>query len=191
MKKLYMKHMAAVCPVLVSMLLASCASSLSYNDALQRNVNRIENTEKLEDARFLVNAASYNILAIQMAEEAVKSAYSASVVNLAKENLEEHEDMGRELRKLARKEDIVLPGKVNNDDEQRLEELKGTERRQFDRTYIRLLTAIAREESEKFEDMATKAQSEEVRAFAARKLDHFKSDERDLERVDAELLQTY
>lgn len=183
--------MAAVCTLSASLLLTSCASNLSYNDALQRNVNRIENTEKLEDARFLVNAASYNILAIQMAEEAVKSAYSASVVNLAKENLEEQEEMGKELRKLARKEDIVLPGKINNDDEQKLAELKSTERRQFDRTYIRILTDVAQEESEKFEDMATEAQSEEVRAFAARKLDHFKSDQSQLQTVDAELLQTY
>ena len=191
MEKLYIKRIAFVSSFFTMLLMASCASTLSYNEALQRNINRIENTEKLEDARFLVNAASYNILATQLAEEAVKSAYSATVVNLAKENLEEHEEMGKELRKLARKEDIVLPGKINDDDEQKLAELKSTERRQFDRTYVRILTDIAEEESEKFEDMATKAQSEEVRAFAARKLDHFKSDERELETVDAELLRTY
>jgi hypothetical protein len=39
--------------------------------------------------------------------------------------------------------------------------------------------------------MATKAESEDVRAFAARKLDLFESQKTQLETADAELLKTY
>src|SRR3546814_1417317 len=64
--------------------------------------------EKQEDARFLVDAASYNILATQLAQEATNSAYSASVVQMARDILEEHEAMAKELKKLARGEKIKI-----------------------------------------------------------------------------------
>jgi predicted outer membrane protein len=191
MKNSY-RQFIGLCAVLLSALfMAACSSSLSYNDALQRNVNRVEDTEKLDDARFLVDAASYNILATRMAEEAIKAGYSASLVTLAKQNLEQHEEMGKELKKLARKEDIVLPADMSDEHKRLLSELTSSDRREFDRTYIRILGQISDDDSQKFSRMATEAQSEEVRAFAARKLDLFESHKTQLETVDAELLRTY
>ena len=172
-------------------MMSSCASSLSYNDALQRNISRIEDPEKQDDARFLVEAASYNILATQLAQEAIKSGYSASVVQMARQNLEEHEEMAKELKKLARREDVTLPGEMNSEHQQLLAELQSADRREFDRTYIRILGDVARDDSQKFERMATEAESEDVRAFAARKLDHFETHLTELQTVDAELLRTY
>ena len=188
MKKSYKSVLACLG---VALVMSSCSSSLSYNEALQKNVSRLEDTEKLEDARFLVDAASYNMLAMQLAEEAVKSGYSASVVSMARANMKEHEEMGKELTKLARKEDIVLPSELSSEHEKLLAELTSSDRREFDRTYIRILGDIGEQDREKFETMATEAKSEEIRAFAARKLDHFKSHEDQLQTVDAELLKTY
>jgi putative membrane protein len=172
-------------------LMVSCSSSLSYNAAMEKNAKRITDPKKLDDARFLVEAASYNMLATKLAEAAIKSAYSASVVRLAKENLEQHEEMGKELKKLARHEDVVLPGQLNEDHEKLLAELTSSDRREFDKTYIRLLKQASQEDSQQFAQMATNAQSDDVRAFAARKLDLFESHENELETVDAELLRTY
>ena len=188
MKKSYKSVLACLA---VALLMSSCSSSLSYNEALQKNVSRLEDTEKLEDARFLVDAASYNLLAMKLAEEAVKSGYSASVVSMARENLKEHEEMGKELKKLARKEDIVLPAELSSEHQRLLAELSSADRREFDRTYIRILSDIGQQDGEKFESMATEAKSEEIRAFAARKLDHFESHQNQLQTVDAELLRTY
>ena len=190
MEKSYKQIMAGVFGML-ALLLSSCSSNLTYNEALQKNTSRIEDPDKLEDAKFLVDAASYNMLATKMAEAAVQSGYSASLVALAKQNLEEHEDMGKELRKLARKEDIVLPAGMTPDHEKRLAELTSSDRREFDRTYIRILSDINIEDNEKFARMATEAESEEIRAFAARKLDLFESHQNQLQTVDAELLRTY
>lgn len=172
-------------------LLAGCYSTLSYNEAMQRNVSKIDDSEKLEDARFLLEAASYNMLAKNMAEAAIKSGYSATVVSMARENLEKHEEMARELRRLARKEDIVLPGEMSSEHERILAELTATDRREFDRTYIRLLGDVSQTDSQKFSRMATEANSENVRSFAARKLDLFESYQREIQTVDAELLRTY
>ena len=174
-----------------SEFLTSCSSSLSYNEAIQKNTAKVEDPERLDDARFLVDATSYNLLATKMAEAAISSGYSASLVSLAKENLEAHEEMGKELKRLARKEKMVLPAEMNSDHERLLSELTSSDRREFDRTYIRILSEVSEEDSEKFSQMATDAKSEEIRAFAARKLDLFENHENQLQTVDAELLRTY
>lgn len=191
MKNVYKKSMVSALCLISMALMSSCYSSLSYSDALQKNINRIEDPEKQEDARFLVDAASYNILATQLAQEATNSAYSASVVQMARDILEEHEAMAKELKKLARGEKIILPAEMNAEHQRLLAELQSADRREFDRTYIKLLGQIAREDSQKFERIATEGQSEDIRAFAARKLDHFKSHLNQLQTVDADLLRTY
>ena len=191
MKTQYYAIVSSLGCLVILALAASCTSTLSYNEAMQRNVSKIDDTEKLEDARFLLEAASYNTLATRMAEAAVKSGYSASLVRMARENLEAHQEMEKELRKLARKEDITLPGEMSSEHDRILAELTSTDRREFDRTYLRLLGEVSEEDSQKFSDMATQAQSEEVRAFAARKLDMFESYRQEIQTVDAELLRTY
>jgi predicted outer membrane protein len=191
MKKQYNRMATFLSCVIAGIMATGCSSTLSYNEALQKNVRDIEDPEKLDDARFLVDAMSYNILATRMAEAAVESGYSASLVNLAKENLEEHEEMGKELKKLARKEDVILPAEMNETHQRMLSELTSSDRREFDRTYVRLLRDVSQEDSQKFSRIATEAESEDIRAFAARKLDLFKSHDNDLQTVDAELLRTY
>ena len=175
----------------VAGLMAGCSSTLSYNDALQKNIKRIQDSEKLDDARFLVDAANFNILATRLAEAAVESGYSASVVNMAKQNLGQHKAMQKELNKLARKEKIVLPAEMNEEHARLLADLTGSDRREFDRTYIRILREINQEDSQKFSRMATEAESDEIRAFAARKLGMFEGYETELQTVDADLLRTY
>jgi len=171
--------------------MASCSSNLSYNEAIQKNVSRVEDPDQHDDARFVVDAASYNLLATQMAEEATTSGYSASLVSLAKENLEQHEALGKELKRVARKEKFVLPGKMSDDHQKLLDELKRSERRNFDRTYIRILGEISEKDKELFSEMATAGKSEEVRGFAAKQLGVFDSHKSKLETVGAELLRTY
>jgi putative membrane protein len=191
MKTQYNRLLTSLCSLIITVFLVSCTSTLSYNEALQKNVSNIDDTEKLEDARFLLNAASYNTLAMWMAQAAIESGYSASVVRMARENLEAHEEMEDDLRKLARKEDIVLPEGMNSEHERMLAELTSTDRREFDRTYLRLLREVSEQDSRKFANMATEAQSEDIRAFAARKLDLFESHQQEIQTVDAELLRTY
>jgi predicted outer membrane protein len=191
MENLYNKITGTIYCLVAVVMLHACSSSLSYNEALQKNVKNIEDSEKLEDARFLVEAMSFNTLALRLAEAAIKSGYSASVVAMAEQNYEEHEKMGKELQKLARKEDVVLPSEMNDQHERYLAELTSSDRREFDRNYVRILKTINEEDSRKFSQMATQAKSEDIRAFAARKLDLFETHENSLETVDAELLRTY
>jgi predicted outer membrane protein len=179
------------CCLIVLMLMAGCSSTLTYDEALQKNENKIEDPQRLEDARFLVEAKSYNILATGLAEAAIKSAYASSMVTLSRQNYEEHEEMGKELKQLARQEDIVLPSSMKEEHQSLLAELTNSDRKDFDKNFIRIHKMISEENNSNFMRMATDAVDEDVRAFAARKLDLFKSHQNALEAVDAELLKTY
>ena len=58
MKTQYYAIVSSLGCLVILALAASCTSTLSYNEAMQRNVSKIDDTEKLEDARFLLEAAS-------------------------------------------------------------------------------------------------------------------------------------
>lgn len=191
MKNSYKKIMAALANIVCAFAMVSCYSSLSYNDAIQKNISRADDPDKHDDARFIADAASYNLLATQMAEEAIKSGYSASLVSLAKENLEAHHDMKRELRRVARRENFLLPREMSDEHQKLLNQLKNADRRDFDRTYIRTLLDISDEDGEIFSRMATEAKSKDIRAFAAEQLGVFETHKTQLQSVDADLLRTY
>ncbi|HEX8040146.1 MAG TPA: DUF4142 domain-containing protein [Chryseosolibacter sp.] len=191
MRNIFKKTMNALGVVVIAGMVAACSSSLTYNEAVQKNARKITDPEKLDDARFLVDAASYNILATKLSEAAINSGYSASVVRLAKENKEEQAEMGKELKKLARQEHVALPAEMNEDHQKLLAQLTASDRREFDRNYIRILREASEDGSHRFEQMATEGESDDVRAFAARELHLFESSKSGLETVDAELLKTY
>lgn len=183
--------MAALANIVCAFVMVSCYSSLSYNDAIQKNISRTDDPDKHDDARFIADAASYNLLATQMAEETIKSGYSASLVALAKENLEAHQDMTRELRRVARRENFVMPREMSDKHQKLLNQLKNADRRDFDRTYLRTMLDISDEDGEIFSRMATEAESKDIRAFAAEQLGVFETHKTQLQSVDAELLRTY
>jgi predicted outer membrane protein len=180
-----------LCLTIVSMLMGACASSLSYDQAMRKNATKIRDTARLDDARFLVDAKSYNLLALQLTELAITQGYAASVVTLAKQNHEDHVEMGKEIEKLARKEKVVLPKTMKPEHEKLLAELTASDRTDFDKNFIRIFKAVSEEDNSNFMNMATDAADADVRSFAARKLDLFKSHQTEFETVDAELLKTY
>lgn len=192
MKALFNNRTGNFCYLIViSALMAACSQSLTYNDALRKNQNKIDDPERMDDARFLVEAKSYNILETKLNEAAMASGYSASVVALAKENHEEYLEMDKELDQLARREKITMPSLMDDRHQALFFEVSKSDRKDFDKNLIRVLKMVNEENSSKYMRMATDALDEDVRAFAARKLDMFKSHQTELETADQELLKTY
>jgi putative membrane protein len=180
-----------LCLIVLSMLMGACASSLSYDEAMRKNANKIKDTEKLDDARFLVDAKSYNLLALELTQAAMNQGYAASVVTLAKQNHDDHIEMGKEIKKLARQKKVVLPETMKPEHQKLSAELTASDRTEFDKNFIRIFKAVSEEDNGHFMDMATDGADGDIRAFAARKLDLFKSHQTSFETVDAELLKTY
>lgn len=191
MNIIYNKLKNGVILLLLPLLMSACSSSLTFNEAMLKNEKKIEDSAKLADAKFLVEARSYNLLALAITEAAATSGYAASVVSLAKKNQEDHEGMAKELQKLARQEKFVLPAEMNEEHQRLLAELKTADRADFDKEFLRIYKMINEEVNGSFMRMATDAADEDVRAYAARKLDYFKSHGTQFETVDAELMKTY
>jgi|SRR5690606_31791556 putative membrane protein len=191
MKNIYRQVATAAGWMFLIVALSACSRSISYNDAVQKNIRRADNPDMHDDARFVADAASYHLLVTQMAEQAIESGYSAALVRLAQETLKQQEDMLKDLKRIARREDMVLPTKMRDQHEQMLSELKSTGRDQFDRTFTRILMDVNRDDRAKFEQMATNGESADVRAFAARQIGFFNNYQDQLRTVDAELLRTY
>ncbi len=192
MKALYSKQTRNLYYVMATFaLLAGCSQSLTYQDAMRKNEKKIADSERMEDARFLVEAKSFNLLEAKLTEAAMNSGYSATVVALGKQNNESHLEMNKELDQLARKEKIILPSTMDDRHQALLFEVTKSDRKDFDKTFVRVSKMVNEENSSKYMTMATDAKDEDVRAFAARKLDKFKSTMTQLEAVDQELLKTY
>jgi len=187
-----MKHsLQTIAIVFISLLLESCGSSLSYQAALDKNRKNLDNMDQVEDAQFLVEAKSFNLLETRLNEMATQKGYSATLVNHAKRNLEVQEDLEREIGKLARKEKMKLPAEMKSEHAALISELDGISRADFDARFLDVMRKINEENEDIYEDKSSQANDADVRAFAARKLDMFKTLDDELSKVDDQLMQTH
>ena len=174
-----------------ALLLGACSQNLTYQEAMNKNERKITDVEKLRDARFLVDAKSFNMLEMKLAETALTSGYASAVVDLARKNLRDHEDMQEDLSALARREKIVLPNMLSEKHQIYLLEVTQSNRTDFDSNYINTLQRINEENKEQYMSMATDAKDADVRAFAARKLDMLRDHGTRMEEVKSKLMNTY
>jgi putative membrane protein len=177
--------------VLIAVFLISCSQTLTYQEAMNKNERKITDVTKLQDARFLVDAKSFNILEMKLAETAITSGYASAVVDLARRHLQDHKDMEDDLNTLARREKIVLPTLMNDKHQMYLLEVSNSNREDFDTRYIETLQRINEENKEQYMSMATDAKDADVRAFAARKLDMLRNHATRMEEVRSRLMNTY
>jgi len=177
--------------VTMGVILSSCMGSLSYQEALNKNRKQIDDVKLLEDAQFLVDAQSLNLLETKMNKLASERGYSAEVVNFAKKSVEHNEDILKDLRKLSRKEKIKIPDKMKSEHADLYEELNSVSRADFDQEYVETLEKVNEDNRDLYNDQSTSAYDNDIRAFAARRLGMYKAQEEQLSDVGDELLQTH
>jgi putative membrane protein len=192
MKTLYVKSILnSMQLVIVTTILVSCSSSLTYQEAVSKNERKIEDPEMRSDARFLVEAKSFNLLEMRLTENAVTSGYASAIVDLARTQLQELEDMNDDIDELGRKEKIALPTAMSDQHQSNLFQVTSTDRQDFDRDFIMTMKRINDENKEQYLNMATEAKDADVRAFAARKLDMLRNHATHMEEVEKQLMNTY
>jgi putative membrane protein len=189
--KTHYKFLLRCAFVLTAVFLISCSQTLTYQEAVSKNERKITDVAKLQDARFLVDAKSFNILEMKLAEAAITSGYASTVVDLARKHLDDHKDMQEDLNTLARKEKIVLPTLMNDKHQMYMLDVTQSSREDFDTKYIEALQRINEENKEQYMRMATDAKDADIRAFAARKLDMLRDHTTRMEEVKSKLMNTY
>jgi len=191
MKKFYKTIGNVLSIVAVLLLVSSCSRDLTYQEALNKNKRHIDDEEKLDDARFLVDARNLNILEIELCELATTSGYASAIVSLAEKNLKDHLRMEEELKDLAYREQISIPNVMDVNDVDAYNKVYRADRQDFDRNFIAEIKEINARNMQKFLLMATDAKDADVRAYSARKLDMLRTHQQRMEEVERELLNTY
>jgi putative membrane protein len=190
MKTLY-KTIQACMIFALTFMAASCSQNLTYHEAMSKNQRKINDPNKLVDANFLVDAKSFSILETKLAELASTTGYASKIVELARKDLDAHKKFTEDLSRVASREKVVLPDNMNDEHQSLYYELVKADREDFDKSYLQLLAKVNQNTSQEFAKMATDAKDEDVRAFAARKLDLLRNQEKSIDDVEDALLNTY
>lgn len=186
MKALYIKI-----PVwLVAVIALSCSGGLSYKEAMDKNRSKL-NQQDLADANFLVEMKSANLLQLQLTQLAIDTGYASSVVDMARQSVEDHLEVSEELRQVASKRKIKLPSQMSEMHQGMYNQVAASDRDEFDENFIRTLKRINDDVHNEFMDMATEANNPDVRTFAARNLDVTRVHSERIKQVESKMLSTY
>lgn len=176
--------------LLLVLMLQACSLPMSYEKAMLMNERRLDQ-EQRDDYTFLVDAQSLNKLEIKMNKLAATEGYSAAAVSMAKKNLDEHELMEREIRRLARKQKIKIPSELKPEHEALLDELRKTPEQYFDKNYARILKQVNEETTYRYEHIASQGTSTDLRTYAARRLEVLREHAGNILAMEKKLLETY
>ncbi|MBB6609418.1 DUF4142 domain-containing protein [Pontibacter sp. Tf4] len=154
-------------------LLTGCNSDDSVKAAAKQSVEQFEQAgqKNMEnDAIFVAEAASANMLQLQLSQEAIARGVSPEVKAMSQEMEDAHEQMLTELQDLGNKANFVLPQTLGNAHKEVLEEVKSKEGIAFDLAYIREIRYLHDQLLKRYEDMAENGVSMEVKQYASRQL---------------------
>lgn len=158
---------------LASSLLTSCNSDDSVKAAAKQSVAQFEQAgqNNMEnDALFVAEAASANMLQLQLSKEAIARGVSPEVKTLSQEMEEAHEQMLTELQDLGAEANFVLPQTIGNAHQEVLEEVTTKEGIAFDLAYIREIRYLHDQLLDRYEDMAEHGVSMQVKQYASKQL---------------------
>ena len=175
---------------LVLLAITACQKELTYSEALNKNEDNLTDPKAVEEAYFLVKTKSANMLGTLLTSMAVDSGYAAVIKDLARQNLADHKKLGDDLPRIAHDGDIALPTQMSSSHQSIYVKVAASNHKDFDRNFIEAIKKLNEAMNEEFNSMATDAQDEEIRAFAARRLGIIRSHTNRIAQVEDELLVT-
>lgn len=185
-----MKHLKLtyIFLALVFSTVACSPGNLSYTEAQERNLKKLDTEAQRTDAQFLVDAANYNLLFNALSTRAAERGYARVVVDFAQQSLTDHQRMNDDIKKLAKDKKIAIPATMSERYQQMLNELATVDKRRFDKTYLNTAETVHERAIRLFEDAALNANDSNIRAFAAAKLDMIRSHARKADELENQLL---
>ncbi|MDX5436752.1 MAG: DUF4142 domain-containing protein [Pontibacter sp.] len=159
--------------LLLCLFLVGCDSDDSVEQAKELSVQQFEaaGIENMEnDALFAAEAASANLLLVQMSEAAINRGVSPEVKSFAQRAENTHMQLNNELQELASQTNLVLPNTLGKHDRKIYDDLLEKEGIAFDVEFIRVMRNQHRELLKRYEDISEHGKSMEVKQFASRQL---------------------
>ncbi|WP_347157431.1 DUF4142 domain-containing protein [Pontibacter chitinilyticus] len=159
--------------LIAASMLTGCNSDDSIRQAKEQSVQQFEAagvTNMENDALFAAEAASANLLQIQLGQVALEKAVSPEVKQLAEKLANDHRQMQDDLETLASQTKLVLPDKLGTAHQKVYDEITGKDGIAFDLAYIRAMEDQHEDLVQRYEDMGENGVSMEVKQYASKQL---------------------
>jgi putative membrane protein len=166
-----MKKTLFICWIIFAALgLASCKKENPGNKAAEDKNDAHFDRQDEKDADFAVQAASGGLMEVTLGELATKNGSSEEVRKFGQDMIDDHSKANFELKELAAKKGISLPGVPNVDHQKEIDKLRDQNGDGFDNDYINLMVKDHKKDIEAFEKEAANGTDPDMRAWAAGKL---------------------
>lgn len=140
----------------------------------------------ITDKDFVQEAFSNAQVEIELSRVAVEKGANARTKKLAKTIIKENSAANAQLRTLAATRKLELPAQLDKDQQQRVEQLKQSDRKAFDATYRKELEQMHVASIQLFDKVAKNPRSDaELRVFASQRLPLYKKQQEMLEKIGA------
>jgi putative membrane protein len=128
-----------------------------------------------EDQEFVVKAVSAGLMEVELAQKAEQKATNPAVKEFAQRMVNDHGQVNNELKALAAQKNITIPSVPGEDHQEDINKLNEKTGREYDRDYIKMMVDDHKDAVDKFEKAATDCKDPDIKAFAAKHLEHLKA----------------
>jgi putative membrane protein len=151
--------------------LSQCRNA-GRKDSSETAKTQNENKEVLNEDQsdFLVDAASSGLWDMEMSKLAEEKAQHDRIKRFAKLLRDEHANLNEEIRSLATKKQVTLPGALDADQQEDISELRRLSGREFDRRLMELMEREHEQAIRDFEDASENHKDSDIQVFAAKHL---------------------
>ena len=174
-------------PVAGILFLFSCGSNSSQTDTAQAandsNQAKMDSSKKNNDTtamsasisdhdtKFAVDAANIGMMEIALGKVAQQNAKSKDVKDFGAMMVKDHTSAGDELKKIADAKHITLPTELSADDQKKIDDMKATTGKSFDKSYIDMMVKGHKNAADEFQEEIKQGSDADLRAFATKTLD--------------------
>ncbi len=137
-----------------------------------------------DDAEFLVEAYSYNLMIARYSELASQKATTPALQDFASKSLQYHTNLNSEIEAMAAEKVVALPSAVGENVQEYLVDLQEKEGLEFDEAYTEVLDNIQDKIVDEYEDAAEDAADMNLRAWASSTLPNLKAHELTTEELE-------
>ncbi|WP_299705828.1 DUF4142 domain-containing protein [uncultured Pontibacter sp.] len=152
---------------------ASCGGDDSIEQAASQSVEQFEAMGMQgmkNDALFVAEATSANMLHAQLGQLALERAVSPEVKEMAQDMSNGHNRVMEDLQHIAIEREFVVPTQLGNSHQKVYDEVSGETGIGFDLAYIKRTREEHNQLLKRYEDMAENAKVMEVKQFASKQL---------------------
>jgi putative membrane protein len=168
--------MRKISTLIISFFLFTFVSCTKSSNDDSKDVAEDQNEEKFEDAsleddsEFAVSAADAGMMEVQLATLALSNGSSAKVKEFAQMMLDDHKKANDELKALAQKKNISLPGALSEEKQKKYDDMSKKQGQDFDKDYCDQMVKDHKDVVNMFEKARDGAKDAEIKAWASEKL---------------------